>query len=159
MFTLSRQLKGHSQDVKSLTSFESTIYSCSRDSTAVKWSDPVTVMTTHSSQSFVNSIAYIPPSTPHPQGLVVSGSNQKQIHVVDPLNPSEPVYILLGHENNICSLKVIPDSNDIISASWDNTVKVWHSYKLKWNLVGHSAAVWDVLYIPDTKCILSASAD
>jgi phospholipase A-2-activating protein len=51
-------------------------------------------------------------------GLVVSGGSDKIIFVTDPCHPSEPLFTLLGHEDNVCSLSVT-QGGLILSASWD----------------------------------------
>ncbi|CAJ0765247.1 24835_t:CDS:2, partial [Entrophospora sp. SA101] len=52
------------------------------------------------------------------QRLIVSGSSDKTINVFDAENAGEPIYSLIGHSGNICTLEVTP-SNHIISGSWD----------------------------------------
>jgi WD40 repeat protein len=54
-------------------------------------------------------------------GLVVSGSQDKTIHVFDPLSPAdEPLFILTGHTDNVSALNVSKSNNDLlVSGSWD----------------------------------------
>ncbi|TPX41099.1 hypothetical protein SeMB42_g04279 [Synchytrium endobioticum] len=156
---------GHSQDVRALASSMNVIYSASRDSSVITWTRPTTSsnqwdsvnhIKTH--QKFVNAIAIIPPSKTHPQGLVVSGGQDKVIHVSDPLIPaSEPTYMLAGHSENVCALTVAANG-DIISGSWDKTTRVWRNWNLLYTLEGHEASVWAVLSVADDQ-VLTGSAD
>jgi phospholipase A-2-activating protein len=88
---------------------------------------------------YVNALASLPPSPEHPKGklrcvlafhkqsveyqlisigLIVSSGSDKTINVYDVEQPGDPVYTLVGHTENVCSLSVTP-SGDIISGSWD----------------------------------------
>lgn len=51
-------------------------------------------------------------------GLIVSSGSDKVINVYDVDRPDDPVYTLVGHTENVCSLAVTA-SGDIISGSWD----------------------------------------
>lgn len=57
-------------------------------------------------------------------GLVVSGSSDKTINVFDVEDAQEPIYTLIGHTDNICSLDVTP-SGFIVSGSWDKYVSLF----------------------------------
>ena len=100
---------------------DSQIVSASRDGTVRLWSleskvwNMTATFTGH--QGFVNSVACLPASKEHPNGLIVSGGQDTTIQVWDPSQPDEPVYILLGHTGNVCSLST--QGNQIISTSWD----------------------------------------
>lgn len=52
------------------------------------------------------------------KGLIVSGSNDTTICVWDPDVPKDPLYVLVGHQENVCALTVT-QSGDIVSGSWD----------------------------------------
>lgn len=54
------------------------------------------------------------------EGLVVSGSSDKTIHVFDPVS-LELVYILAGHSDNVCALDT-NSKGEIASGSWDKYV-------------------------------------
>jgi phospholipase A-2-activating protein len=105
---------------------------------------------------FVNALAYIPPSNASPDGLVVSGGNDKVIYTFDPSHPERYVWKLEGHEENICALAVSLNG-EIISGSWDKTARVWKDGKCVYVLKGHEFAVWGVLPIGGN--VLTASAD
>lgn len=51
-------------------------------------------------------------------GLIVTGGSDKLINVWDPEDSSSPVYTLVGHTDNVCSLFADTDGH-IVSGSWD----------------------------------------
>lgn len=51
-------------------------------------------------------------------GLIVTGGSDRLINVWDPEDSSSPVYTLVGHTDNVCSLFADTDGH-IVSGSWD----------------------------------------
>ncbi|CAG8586266.1 5423_t:CDS:2 [Acaulospora colombiana] len=154
-YRLSASLNGHSQDV---------ILSASRDSTAIAWSKgqsdtPFTISATYKpSEGFINSIAYMPPSSEAPQGCVVTGGQDGIVNVFVLGSPStEPAYSLLGHTANVCALASSP-TGALVSGSWDSTARVWKDFKELYVLQGHTQSVWAVLPIDESRT-LTGSAD
>jgi phospholipase A-2-activating protein len=120
------------------------ILSASRDSTAISWikssgSSFSPANTFRASSRFVNSVAYLKPTTEAPQGESVSTLARPHISLTAVLHPGyivtggqdsiiniwaigtsrdEPLYTLLGHSDNVCALHVGVDGT-IISGSWD----------------------------------------
>ncbi len=67
---------------------------------------------------------------------------------------------LRGHGAPVYGVNFSPDGQYLASASWDNTLKLWHaSGQLITTLSGHTNAVWDVAFSPDSEYLVSASAD
>ncbi|KAF0360437.1 phospholipase A-2-activating protein [Gigaspora margarita] len=163
LFQLSTTLVGHESDVKAVCcSGENSVVSSSRDKTARLWSRTGKntfienkIFLGHN--NFVNSVKYLPPTSEHSSGLVISGSSDKTINVFDVENAQEPAYSLIGHSDNVCALDVTP-SGFIVSGSWDKTAKIWKNWQESYTLEGHSQAVWAVLAIDDER-ILTGSAD
>jgi phospholipase A-2-activating protein len=100
---------------------------------------------------FVNCVAFIPPSTDFPQGLVVAGGRDAIIEVRQPgKQPQDNAdALLIGHASNVCALDVSEDGKAIVSGSWDTEARVWQVGK--WEspaavLHGHGAAVWAVSF-------------
>lgn len=170
-FQLSATLKGHTQDVKDLTIIDNErLASVSRDGTVRlwtmssdsnghesnqnKWEDTIL----SSSSKFLNSICY-----DDKQQIVYFAGNENIINGKSILatlggDNEDPLYTLIGHEGNICSLNLVED--ELISCSWDKTAKVWSNGGCKWNLTGHNASVWDGKILPGNKNhFITVSAD
>lgn len=81
------------------------------------------ILTGHS--GFVSAVCCLPPSEQHPTGLIITGSTDNNIHAYDLESPL-PVYKLMGHTDNVCSLSA-GKQGTLISGSWDKTAKVWHN--------------------------------
>ena len=68
---------------------------------------------------------------------------------------------LFGHTNTVCSAVYSPDGREIVSASKDNTIRIWDFYtgECKHVLSGHTNRVSFATYSPDGSEIVSASSD
>lgn len=113
-------------------------------------------------QRYVNSAAFLPPSTEFPHGLVISGGQDNMINAFSPTSTSQPVLTLLGHGNNVCSLALDVQRQVLISGSWDTTARLWdlRSGQCIATLQGHTMAVWAVAAIEgDDNSWLTGSAD
>lgn len=158
MYKLSANLKGHEQDVKSVVAInDSQVASCSRDGTVRVWSNNDGVwngVIAHNSEKFINSLCYDKSTQ-----LLFYGGQDTLVGGISPLatTDEDPVYMLIGHKGNVCSLS--SKNNFVISSSWDKTAKVWHNGSAIYDLVGHSASVWDAKFLPEKDFFLTASAD
>ncbi|MBF8276429.1 MAG: Guanylate cyclase protein [Candidatus Brocadiaceae bacterium] len=67
----------------------------------------------------------------------------------------------LKHQGGVFKAVYAPDGKTILSASSDNTVKMWDTETGKEirAFTGHTSRVWSAVYAPDGKTILSASFD
>lgn len=105
-------------------------------------------LTSHGT-AFINSLAFVPPSSEYPDGLIVSGGQDTIIEVKQPAKTPQDNAdaLLLGHTRNVCALDVSEDGKFIISGSWDNDARLWQVGKWEASTVlqGHTAAVWAVL--------------
>lgn len=137
------------------------VISASRDATVRLWklvsSPPPSydyTITSHGS-AFVNALAYYPPTSGYPDGLIFSGGQDSIIEARQPSSTSSDNAdaILLGHAHNVCTLDVSPEGGWIVSGSWDATARVWRIGKWESDAVleGHQGSVWTVLaYDKDT---------
>src|SRR5438876_450320 len=68
---------------------------------------------------------------------------------------------LKGHSAVITSVAFSPDSQWIVTGSWDQTVKVWEaaSEQQPLTLRGHRAGVWSAAFSPDGQRIVTGSDD
>ncbi|KIK61833.1 hypothetical protein GYMLUDRAFT_165567 [Collybiopsis luxurians FD-317 M1] len=164
-YKLSATLKAHSSDVRAVSSpTNNTIFSASRDSTAISWqkSSSSTSFTAETviraSSRYVNAVAHIPPTPDAPKGYIVTGGQEAIINVFSLSTPKkDPDFSLLGHTDNVCALDVTPGGT-IISGSWDRTAKVWKNFNLAYELKGHEQSVWAVLAVDEDQ-VLTGSAD
>ncbi|KAI1642577.1 PFU-domain-containing protein [Daldinia loculata] len=168
-FKLSAQLVGHDADVRHVC-FPSPelILSAARDCTVRAWkrtgTSPPTFESTIATQGseFYNSLTYLPPSSDHPDGLVVSAGTDTIIDVRRATSTASDnaERLLIGHARNVCALAVVPGGRYIVSGSWDKTARIWSVDKWETEaiLAGHEEAVWDVLPLDDT-IVVTASAD
>ncbi|TGO14859.1 hypothetical protein BTUL_0047g00210 [Botrytis tulipae] len=168
-YKLSASLAGHEDDVRAVA-FPSAkaVVSASRDGTVRLWKqlsdNPPIFDATISSHAtaFVNTVAYLPPSSQFPDGLVISGGKDTVIEVRQPSKgPEENAEaLLIGHSHNICALDVDPAGRFIISGSWDAEARIWPLGKWECESVlrGHEGSVWAVLAI-DSETVITACAD
>ncbi|KAI7872153.1 WD40-repeat-containing domain protein, partial [Spinellus fusiger] len=158
MYRLSSTFIGHEQDVKALSFLSNDlVVSAGRDKTVRAWkrieSQQFELQHTFAYHShFVNCIATIPS-----QGLFVSSGSDKLIHVCSLTDTKDPLYTLIGHKENVCTVDT-NENGDIVSGSWDKTAIVWKNFERAYVLKGHEAAVWCVLALED-EMVLTASAD
>jgi phospholipase A-2-activating protein len=109
-------------------------------------------------ESFVNSLTFIQPNEIHPNGLLVSGGADSRICIGPPEPSNSPLYVLMGHDENVCALDVVPDSGLIVSGSWDKTARLWTYSECIDIFRGHESAVWAVLGLTNGD-IITGSAD
>jgi len=66
----------------------------------------------------------------------------------------------LDHHDNVCSVVFSPDGKKVLTASWDNTAKLWDlNGKCLLSIPGHSARINSAVFSPDGNSILTASND
>lgn len=154
-------MEGHSQDVRDLAAIsDDRVASVSRDGTLRIWTKlpdgrSWEGVIAHQSSGFLNSVCYSERT-----GLVFYGGKDSLINAspVDAVAGEDPLYTLIGHDSNVCSLSCFEEL--VISGSWDKTAKVWENGTLKWELKGHEASVWDAKILPGKSDeFLTASAD
>jgi len=85
-----------------------------------------------------------PPHKPSPQKVVYT-------------NPL--LLELIGHTSAVAAIAISPDGQTIVSASADNTIKIWHLRTGKLNLTGHSSWLRAVTISPDGQTLVSGSYD
>ncbi|XKL66639.1 hypothetical protein PGB90_010059 [Kerria lacca] len=167
-YELSSALYGHQSDIRGLAiTQDNYIVSCSRDKSAKLWrpngfnSGYTEVQTYVGHKNFVTCVCAIPPSDIFPNGLIVTGGNDNIILLFQP-ECSTSFQQLSGHKNTVCKLVYGINTNILLSASWDKTVKLWHlsdqNSSCSLTIESHEAAVWAVLYTKQD-FIITGSAD
>lgn len=143
------------------------IVSASRDSTVRVWqrlSDNPPIydakILSHGT-SFINALAYLPPTSTFPQGLIFSGGKDTIVEVRQPGTSQEAnaEALLLGHSHNVCALDVCQDGKYVVSGSWDGTGRVWGlaNWECQAILEGHEGSVWAVLGYDENTIITGRS--
>ncbi|XP_053321888.1 phospholipase A-2-activating protein [Spea bombifrons] len=166
-YRLRCSIPGHEQDVRGLVRCPipsgDGFVSVSRDRSARLWApdsphrgfNEIHRMSGHT--NFVSCVCIIPPSEIYPRGLIATGGNDHNICVFS-LDSVNPLYVLKGHKNTVCSLSS-GKFGTLLSGSWDTTGKVWLNEKCMMTLQGHTAAVWAVKILPEQGLMLTGSAD
>ncbi|KAJ5573903.1 uncharacterized protein N7459_008330 [Penicillium hispanicum] len=168
-FKISASLEGHGDDVRAVVfPNPNAVLSASRDATVRLWKLVSTLppvydytITAHG-QAFINSLAYLPPTSEFPEGLVLSGGQDTIVEARQPGKGADDNAdaMLLGHAHNVCALDVSPDGGWIVSGSWDSTARLWKVGKWEADVVlnGHEASVWAVLAY-DENTVITGCAD
>ena len=109
---------------------------CIRDRTKDdQWKDTVV----YKGDGFLNSVCY-----DSEKELLLFGGKDTMINGV-PLFATlgeDPLYTLIGHEGNVCSLCF--QDGIVVSGSWDKTAKVWKDGSLVYDLQAVSYTHLDV---------------
>ncbi len=71
------------------------------------------------------------------------------------------VATLRGHISSVKSLAIKPSNENVISGSFDNTIKVWNSktFQLIATLTGHVNLLFALAILPSNETIVSGSKD
>ena len=167
-------LKDHDSDVRGLANSlheKGGILSCSRDRTTKLWIPENNGLQYGSKSSyighkkFVSCVAAMEPIRGlYPDGLILTGSNDKTINVYMPFDEI-PILSLEGHENVVSNIRC-GSNGKFYSSSWDLTARIWQVDTSRAGegecvcvLSGHVAAVWDIAVVPGKQQLLTASAD
>eukprot|EP00004_Rigifila_ramosa_P012527 TRINITY_DN2713_c0_g1_i1.p1 TRINITY_DN2713_c0_g1~~TRINITY_DN2713_c0_g1_i1.p1 ORF type:complete len:713 (-),score=154.99 TRINITY_DN2713_c0_g1_i1:38-2176(-) len=165
LFSLAAELAGHEADVRAVCVIpggQGTIATASRDHTVRIWRPSgehnayvcENVLQGHG--HFVSALAALAPSADYPLGALYTGSNDKTILFWDLARPVAPVQTLLGHSDSISCLCL--RGTDLVSGSWDKTVRIWRNGACIKVHQGHEHSVWSLLPLASGH-VLSASAD
>lgn len=67
------------------------------------------------------------------------------------------------HQATVSNLSISPDSTNLVSASWDKTIKIWEiqadKFELKHTIQAHDGSITKSIITEDGKSIISASQD
>lgn len=170
-----KTLDGHQNRVQSVTFSPDgqRLASGSMDKTIKLWSRTgVLLETLEGHTERVASVSFSPDGQ-----LLASGSYDKTVKVWSlkedginnilpcpsaPLFPCSPtmLFTLNGHTDSVMSVSFSPDSEIIVSASKDKTIKLWtRNGRLIKTLTGHKGWVTGVTFSPDGSMLASSSDD
>jgi hypothetical protein len=153
-YRLARTFSGHNADVRAVAAYsKDLLVTGSRDGCVRIWRDgallgpPIEAHSPHYVQALavLNSLR------------LVAGSSDKTVTWID-IQTQQILHVGRGHTDVVCALSVAPNAELVASGSWDSTVRLWKDGQCSQKLEGHSASVWALLFLSETK-LLSASAD
>merc|ERR1712098_739739 len=155
-------LTGHNQCVQDVVTSSDGQFALSGswDKTMRLWDlnvgTSVRMGTGHTSD--VNSVAF---SSDNRQ--IVSGSRDKTIRLWNTLAECKYTITEDAHSDWVSCVRFSPSAKQplIVSAGWDKLVKVWNlnNCKLRYNLAGHTAALYTVTISPDGSLCSSGGRD
>ncbi|CAB0033096.1 unnamed protein product [Trichogramma brassicae] len=165
-YRLRCELLGHSGDVRALAVHGDGdgLVSTSRDKTAIYWRCvdgnfvAQAVMTGHG--NFVCAVCITKPSSRHPRGLIVTGSNDHHICIYN-IGDTEPFKKIKAHNDTISCLNASNFEEDaFISGSWDLTSRLWSLDNLKapkTTYTEHVKAVWCAIDLGNGNVVTGAA--
>lgn len=78
--------------------------------------------------------------SPYSSHLLCFGSADHRTYLYDLRNVSRPLSILVGHDKTVSTVKFL-DSETLVSASTDNTLKLWDLKKTNYGTLSTNACV------------------
>lgn len=95
------------------------------------------------------------------QELMVTASDDLTMFLWDPLNSMKPITRMTGHQKLVNHVAFSPDGRYIVSASFDNSIKLWDGRNGAFisTFRGHVASVYQVAWSSDCRLLVSCSKD
>ncbi|KAL1862704.1 hypothetical protein VTK73DRAFT_6681 [Phialemonium thermophilum] len=92
---------------------------------------------------------------------LVSASEDCTMYLWDPLEGTQPLARMLGHQKAVNHVVFSPDGTLIASCGWDNHVKIWSARDGRFikTLLGHVGPVYLAAFSADSRQLVSASKD
>ncbi|XP_052193453.1 uncharacterized protein LOC127801946 [Diospyros lotus] len=161
-YRLSRELRGHEDDVRGLcVCGNAGIATSSRDKTVRFWTlDPADNRSYAQSKlllghkSFVGPLAWISPNEDFPEGGIVSGGMDTVVMVWD-LSTGRAVQTLKGHQLQVTGIAL--DGSDIVSSSVDCTLRRWRNGQSVESWEAHKSAIQAVIKLASGELITGSS--
>lgn len=77
------------------------------------------------------------------------------------VDPYSTLLVLSGHTSPVYSAAFSPDGGRIVTASWDNTARIWDANKGVQRVLmrGHTNNIWSAAFSPDGTRVVTASDD
>ena len=93
--------------------------------------------------------------------LMVTASDDFTMFLWNPLKTTKPIARMTGHQKLVNHVAFSPDGRFIVSASFDNSIKLWDSRDGKFisTFRGHVASVYQVAWSSDCRLLVSCSKD
>lgn len=92
---------------------------------------------------------------------MVTLSDDFTMYLWDPLNSNKPICRMTGHQKLVNHVSFSPDGRYIVSASFDNSIKLWDGRDGKFiaTFRGHVAPVYQTAWSSDCRLLVSCSKD
>lgn len=92
---------------------------------------------------------------------LVTASDDFTMYFWEPLRSSKPVCRMTGHQKLVNHVLFSPDGRYIVSASFDNSIKLWDGIKGTFigTFRGHVAPVYQTAWSADSRLLVSCSKD
>ncbi|CCD26604.1 Rsa4p NDAI_0I00350 [Naumovozyma dairenensis CBS 421] len=93
--------------------------------------------------------------------LMVTASDDFTMFLWNPLKSTKPLGRMTGHQKLVNHVAFSPDGRYIVSASFDNSIKLWDGRDGKFisTFRGHVASVYQVAWSADCRLLVSCSKD
>lgn len=92
---------------------------------------------------------------------LVTASDDFTMYLWEPLKSSKPICRMTGHQKLVNHVSFSPDSRYVVSASFDNSIKLWDGIKGTFigTFRGHVAPVYQTAWSADSRLLVSCSKD
>jgi len=151
MFQLKEDIEAHTSDVKSVKFLnvgkEDYVASCSRDGFVKLWklraASQAVLQSQHDEHGcFVNSVS-LRAHVDNGLGSIIgsSGGTDGIIYQWDSLS-RKLCGTLIGHTGNVCYLDNLRGNSQLLSCSWDKTLRIWRDLESIQVIEGHDEAIW-----------------
>ncbi|CCH44817.1 putative WD repeat-containing protein [Wickerhamomyces ciferrii] len=92
---------------------------------------------------------------------VATASDDFTMYLWEPLKSGKPICRMTGHQKLVNHVQFSPDGRNLVSASFDNSIKLWDGRTGKFitTFRGHVAAVYQTAWSSDCRLLVSCSKD
>ncbi|SCV01454.1 LAMI_0G11606g1_1 [Lachancea mirantina] len=97
----------------------------------------------------------------HLEELMVTASDDFTMYLWNPTKATKPIIRMTGHQKLVNHVAFSPDGRYIVSASFDNSIKLWDGRNGNFlaTFRGHVASVYQVAWSSDCRLLVSCSKD